>query len=358
MPIPIKNLYYIFCYAWASFPSGDLVDVGKDEAPELQNLFAKLLIDHLHRVIRRGLARGYISHTEDLRGPRGRLLFDQIVKRQTLLRGEAACQFDELKTDILKNQIVKATARMLERSPNVAQKYRHELGALVRRLEAVSDIRLSSGAFRRVQIFRNDHSYSLLMKLCEFVFQSALPDENGENGRFADVLGDEVIMSAVFEDFLRNFFVHEQKTFKVSRDQYLWDAVGLTASAHSLLPVMQTDLVLRSQDRTIVADAKYYKETLKGRDKSAPKLNSSNLYQLFTYLHHAQLREPDKRIDGMLIYPSVGYEVRADYEFAGKYLRIATVDLNRPWPQIHEDLLALIQDDLPISASVGQVYAS
>lgn len=357
MPIPIKNLYYIFCYAWANFPGGGMAEVGKDDAPDLQNLFAKLLIENLHRIIRRGVARGYVSREEDLKGPRGRLLLDEMIKRQTLLRGEAACQFDELQTDILKNQIVKATAKMLERSPNVEKSYRHELGSLVRRLDAVSDIRLSSSAFRRVQIFRNDRSYAVLMKLCEFVFQAALPEENGAGAGFADVLDDEVIMSAVFEDFLRNFFVHEQSEFAVSRDQYYWDAISFTESGSSLLPVMQTDIVLRSASRTIVADAKYYKETLKGRDRSTPKLISANLYQIFTYLHHARIREPAKRIDGMLIYPSVGYEVREDYEVAGNLIRIATVDLDRDWAAIHQSLLNLTRDDLTPSILTSGIHA-
>lgn len=342
MPIPIKNLYYIFCYAWANFPSGGMVEVGKDDAPDLQNLFTKLLIENLNRIIRRGVARGYVSREEDLKGPRGRLLLDEIIKRQTLLRREAACQFDELQTDILKNQIVKATAKMLERSPNVEKPYRHELGSLARRLDAVSDIRLSSGAFRRVQISRNDRSYGMLMKLCEFVFLSALPEEDGAGAGFADVLDDEVIMSTVFEDFLRNFFVHEQAEFTVSRDQYYWDAVSLTETGSNLLPVMQTDIVLRSPDRTIVADAKYYREALKGREKSTPKLISSNLYQLFTYLHHAQRREPGKQIDGMLIYPTVGYELREEYALSGHRVCISTINLDQDWPKIHDDLIGLL----------------
>lgn len=172
------------------------------------------------------------------------------------------------------------------------------------------------------------------------------------------MLDDEATMSAVFEDFLRNSYVHEQKAFAVHRDQYLWDAVCLAPSGSNLLPVMQTDTILRSGNRTVVADAKYYKETLKAREKFTPKINSSNLYQLFTYLHHARIREPGKRVDGMLIYLSVGSELREDYEIAGNYIRIATIDLDRDWPRIHADLLALIEDDFAPSSKVEESYAS
>jgi 5-methylcytosine-specific restriction enzyme subunit McrC len=345
MPIPIQNLYYIFCYAWTNFPSGEMVEVGREKAPELQNLFAMLLLNNFNRIARRGLARGYVPQQEDLNAPRGRLVLDQIIKRQTNLRSEVACQFDDLQSDILKNQIIKATAKVLHRSPNLEQTYKHGLGLLARQLELVSDIRLSSNAFRCVQISRNDRSYGMLMKLCEFVFQCALPDEEGLGANFVDILENEAKMSTVFEDFLRNFYAHEQGSFKVTRENYNWNAVSLTETGNNLLPAMQTDIILRSDKRTVVADAKYYKETLKGRGHSAPKINSSNLYQLFAYLHHAQIREPGKRIDGMLVYPSVGYGVREDYKIAGNNVRIATIDLDQPWPEIRWDLLALLEDE-------------
>lgn len=342
MKIPIKNLYYIFCYAWASFPQGELVEVGDDDAPTLQNLFAKILIDGLHKIVRRGLARGYVPQEDDLRVPRGRLLLDEIIKRQTLLKGQATCLFEEFQSDILKNQIIKATARILCSSPSLEKIYQHELRFLVRSLDAVSDIRLSVSVFRRIQISRNDRAYKLLIKLCEFIFRSSLPEEGGTGSRFADVLEDEVTMSTVFEDFLRNFFAHEQSEFAVSRDRYLWDAIPLSEGGGKLLPVMDTDIVLRSPSRTIVADAKYYREMLRGRDQSIQKINSANLYQLFSYLHHARLRELGQQVHGMLIYPSVGCDVLEDYEIAGSRVRIATVNLNKDWQEIHTELLRLL----------------
>ena len=343
--IPIKNLYYIFCYAWGSFPSGDMVDVGKEDAPDLQNLFAKLLIDGLHRIIRRGMARGYVSRQEDLKGPRGRILLDEMIKRQTLMRGDAACQFDELQTDIMKNRIVKATARLLSKSDSVEGIYRHELGVLVRQLEAVGDIRLASNVFRQVQVSRNDRSYSMLMKLCEMVFQSVLPHQDGSGAKFADILQNEVTMSTVFEDFLRNFFAHEQTEFAIKREQYFWDAVSLTETGAEILPTLNTDIIMRSPQRTIVIDAKYYKETLKGRSNNSPKIRSPHLYQLFSYLHHAALREPHKRIDGMLIYPTVGLHFREDYRISDRLVRIATVNLDSHWSEIHAALLDLVKDN-------------
>jgi 5-methylcytosine-specific restriction enzyme subunit McrC len=46
---------------------------------------------------------------------------------------------------------------------------------------------------------------------------------------------------------------------------------------------MKTDITLRSSTRTVVIEAKYYRETLTRR-YSKETLRSDNLYQLFAYL--------------------------------------------------------------------------
>ncbi|GAB7553342.1 5-methylcytosine-specific restriction endonuclease system specificity protein McrC [Novosphingobium sp. 11B] len=344
MTIPIRNLYFIFCYAWARFPPGDAAKVGADTCPDLLNLFARLLIDGMHRLLRRGLERGYVRKIEDTRSPRGRLLLDEMVKRQTLLRGEAVCQFDDLRTDVLNNQILKATARLLARSPSLLADYRHQLNVLIRSLETISDVRLSGDLFSRTQLTRNNRDYRLLLRLCEFVFRSQLPDQSGESARFADILMDELRMSAVFEEFLRNFYAHEQDAFAVKRDVMAWDAHALTDGGLALMPGMETDITLHAPDRCIVVDAKFYKEPLAGRPGFPKKLRSAHLYQLYTYLAHARLRYPGRQIDGALIYPSTGPKLQADYAIANHRVRIRAVRLDQEWPQIHQDLLDVLSN--------------
>lgn len=351
MTIPIRNLYYIFCYAWARFPPGDAKTVGKDTCPDLPNLFAMLLIDGMHRLIRRGLHRNYVEVVEDTRSPRGRVLLDEMIKRQTMLRGSAVCRFDELQADILHNQILKATARSLSRAQSLLPAYRHDLGMLIRRLDSISDVRLSASIFSRAQVSRNNQQYGLLLRLCEFVFHSVLPDPAGAASRFADILKDEVRMSTVFEEFLRNFYAHEQSEYHVKREIMPWAAFALNETGSSLMPIMETDISLSSPTRSIVIDAKYYKDPLAGRPGFPKKLRSGHLYQLFTYLHHARLRSPSKQIDGALIYPSAGLELSADYAISGHRVRVSTIRLDREWPDIHRELLGLL--NRPFAGSGG-----
>ena len=340
MTIPIRNLYYLFSYAWQRFPEGEAVDVGVDEAPDLPNLLARILIGGANRLMRRGLDRGYHAFVEETRAPRGRMMLDAIVKGQTLRKGAVVCAFDELTSDVLHNQIIKATARCVATARGIDRGQVDELGLVVRRMAGVSDIKLSGDAFKRVQLSRNTSQYRPLIKLCELVYRAQLPEENGVGSRFADILKDEAIMSSVFEDFLRNFYSHEQSEFKVGREVMSWDAEPMEVGSNGYLPIMETDITLRSKIRTVVMDAKFYRDVLVAR-AGPGKVRSGHLYQLFAYLEHAALRAPTLPCDGALIYPATGPSIALRYRLRGHEVVVRSVDFTRDWREIHAELLAI-----------------
>ena len=93
-----------------------------------------------------------VEHEEETRSPRGKLLINRMIKEQTALRGAAVCTYNELEHDILHNQILKATARALISVKTLTSMLRHELQLTRKQLAAVSDVRLTAGLFRRVQL--------------------------------------------------------------------------------------------------------------------------------------------------------------------------------------------------------------
>jgi 5-methylcytosine-specific restriction enzyme subunit McrC len=340
--IPVRNIYYLLLYAWGHFKSGGVRDVGADQSPDLPNLLGKVLNDGTHRLMRRGLDRGYVEVTEETRAPRGKLRLDVMTKQQTMLRGFSVCDLDELTPDVLHNQLLKASLLSLATCMDVKKDLRHELMTSARRMAGVSPIRLSADLFHRVQLSRNSLQYGFLMRVCELVFHALLPDEQGGGSKFLSILEDETRMSALFEDFLRNFYRSELPGYSAGSEIMPWFAEAVDDADLSYLPIMKTDITLRSASRTIVADAKYYKEILAG-GRYDPKVRSSHLYQLFTYLAHVRANEPWKDLSGLLIYPSGGQTLRLQYRLQGTPLTIATVDLSAEWPEIHAELLELIE---------------
>ena len=344
MSIPVRNIYYLLLYAWGHFKSGGVKDVGIDESPDLPNLLGKVLNEGTHRLLRRGLDRGYIEVTEETRSPRGKLRLDVMTKQQTMLRGFAICDLDELTTDVLHNQIPKASLVSLANCSDVKKDLRHELQASARRMLGVSPIRLSATVFHRVQLSRNTSQYGFLMRVCELVFHALLPDEQGAGSKFQSIMEDEKRMPAIFEEFLRNFYRSEMPGYSSASEIMSWYAEADDDAHLSYLPIMKTDITLRSGARTIVADAKYYKEVLKG-GRYDPKVRSDHLYQLSTYLAHIRLKEPNQLLSGLLIYPAVSQSLRLNYSLLGTPVRIATVDLSAEWPAIHDELIQLVSPE-------------
>src|SRR5688572_18297637 len=95
-PIPIRNIYYLLCYAWDRLEEGGLVDISELDSTELADLFAMVLLNGTHHLVRRGLDQGYVAQQADLRGVRGRIDIGITARRLMAPHGRTYCHFDEL----------------------------------------------------------------------------------------------------------------------------------------------------------------------------------------------------------------------------------------------------------------------
>ncbi|MEO2033613.1 MAG: restriction endonuclease, partial [Planctomycetaceae bacterium] len=177
-------------------------------------------------------------------------------------------------------------------------------------------------------------------KVCRLVHDNLLIGEERGHSRFRDFLGSEKQMAALFEKFVRNFFHHEQSTFRVKVEKFKWQEVEATEGDLKFLPGMKTDVSLDSSTRKIVIDTKYYANCLQSYFNSET-IHSSNLYQLFAYLKNLQFGD-HRQIEGILLYPTVEKSFSLQYRIQGHTIRIVTVDLNTSWQEIHQRLLGLL----------------
>jgi 5-methylcytosine-specific restriction enzyme subunit McrC len=188
------------------------------------------------------------------------------------------------------------------------------------------------------------------MQICEFVVWLLMPDARGAGARFQRVLDDEVRMSAVFENFLRNFCKLNCTEYRVGAENLEWDVSEATEEDLVFLPRMRTDITLRHPDHTIIVDAKFYAKAL---DQSlyGERVHSQHLYQLITYLQHECVRQKGRGLSGMLIYSDVGRSLRLRYRLLGISVLVATVDLGKEWHDIEVELHKLL-DDCAIAATL------
>jgi 5-methylcytosine-specific restriction enzyme subunit McrC len=339
--IPIRNLYYLFCYAWNRFEEAQAISTGAEESPDLPNLLARVLVEGTRSLLKRGLDRDYLPHEEELSTIRGHIELGPTLRLQARNLRRVHCTYDELSHDLLHNQLLKASLKRLANADTMDSSLGRELHRLRSRMADVADIRLSTAAFARVQLHRNNARYDLLLKVCELAYECMIPSQTGSGYRFQNVLRDERKMARVFEDFVRNYYRVSQRTFRVKPYQLEWQAVPLQTNGVGRLPAMRTDVYLESADRRIIIDTKYYADALQ-QHHGTSSFRSENLYQLFAYLRNDAIAQPDLAMaEGVLLYPQVQKSLDATYFVHGHQVRFATVDLAAAWPQVEARLTEL-----------------
>jgi 5-methylcytosine-specific restriction enzyme subunit McrC len=319
----------------------ELVDVDAIPRNDLPNLLGRLLETGVGRLLRQGIDRSYISEVSDTRTIRGKLDLSASVKRDLLRIPAAVCVIDELHRDVLHNQIIKTTLWRVAASPDVDKLLQHRLRALVAQLADITDIKLRREHFRRVQLHRNNQFYGFLLNICELCYTSLLADEETGSWRFIDFERDEQ-MRLMFQNFVFNFYRLEQRDFRVSSEQFHWATSEPPTGQVPLLPTMNTDVSLTSRTRKIVVECKFSKEALQAHYGKTAR--SEHLYQLYAYLRNLEARGgPDAHCEGLLLYPTVAEPVDFSFTAAGHRIRVYTLNLNRDWQFIREDLLSLLE---------------
>jgi 5-methylcytosine-specific restriction enzyme subunit McrC len=345
--IPIQNLYYLLVYAWDTLDEAGQIDVDVAGSTDLLDLFARVLDEGVKHVLRRGLARAYVTHSAELAGIRGRLSLSESLSRLSFVQGRAHCEFDDLSPDVLHNQILLATLVRLIRHAGLDRELRASLQFTSERLGRLSSVSLNEGTFRRIQLHRNIGFYRFLLEICRLVALQILPEEAPGRYQFRDFLRDEKAMALLFQRFVRNFYAHEQSKYRVSSVRLNWQATVGSPESLELLPVMETDVSLTRDGEHLVIDTKYYREALRSR-YGKDRLRSEHLYQLFSYLRNISMAPgAPGTVEGLLLYPAVESELELEYAMHGHRVRVATVNLDREWREIRRQLLSRIGAHAP-----------
>lgn len=335
--IPVRNLYYLYLYAWDRLREADAVPVGSEDSPSIKDLFARVLSTGVELTIRKGLERSYESTTQPVQGIRGKLLIAPSVASGSLPRAWAVCEVDELTYDTRANRIISATlARLLD--ADITPTCRDLVSAAYRRFPRVSRMQLTPSSFTGIQLHANTSHYGFLLDVCRFLLEGSAPTTL-DAGRLFWTPDATEGLGLVFQRFVRNFLAWEQSSYRVTAPWIRWHGIVASDEDMSVLPVMQTDILLQKSDRALLIDTKYYATTMT-EHHDVSRIRPQHLYQVFTYLTNVRPTVTG-RLDGLILYPQVERPLRARFQFSDFGITVATIDLSRSWQNIRSDLLAL-----------------
>lgn len=330
----IKNIYYMLSYAFQVLKQSNYEAVAAEEFEKVQDLFAAIISKGVAKQIKQGLYREYVTQHETLTVMRGKLDMPGTIKNRIQHKQRLACEFDELSEDNLFNQILKTTMHYLVRDDGVTSEHKVALNKVLVFFDTVSVLEPSAIEWSRLHYQRNNRNYEMLINICYFVMDGML--QTTDKGEYKMAEFSDEHMARLYEKFILEYYrQHHTYLSEVKAGQVKWDLVGDNEDAMiRFLPIMQTDIFLRLNEKVLILDAKYYGRTLQKQfDKYT--LHSNNVYQIYTYVKN-QDKDNAGNVAGCLVYAKTEEDITPDcvFNMGGNQIGAKTLDLNKDFKQI------------------------
>lgn len=333
----IRNVYYMLAYAFQELHMNNYEDIAKEEFEHIQDLFAEILYKGVSMQLKQGLYREYVDKSDNLPLVKGKININGTIKAMMQRKLLISCEFDELSEDNVFNRILKTTMIVLTYNDSVDSKRKAALKSLLPFFNNVETISPLAIQWNILTYKRNNRNYRMLMNICYFILDGMLLTTESGNYRMTTFSDDH--MHRLYERFVLEYYRKHHPYISANSEKLSWDIdEDKPIRGIEFLPSMQTDIVLRKDDRALIIDTKYYGEILKCKfDKKAVCTN--NMYQIFSYVKNMDTGNTGK-ISGMLLYAKTNEEMSepVDSYFQGNRILVQTLDLNQEFCVIRQQL--------------------
>jgi 5-methylcytosine-specific restriction enzyme subunit McrC len=321
--VPMSSVLFLVSYACDAASWVDhQPEFSRDS--DLVEMISMMLAKMVQHATRRGLLNGYQCEDEPLQAPRGRILFDEQIRRRLGHAPPIEVRHDIFTADILENRLLQAALATVSRLPLRSVATRRELARAQRLFGSVRRLRFSPTSIPDVVFTRLNHHYQPAISLATFVLRSASLELGAGGTQGSAFLID---MNAVFERFLRTALREalgvDPSSFPERPPQTSLDVAGVVP--------LKPDLCLLDRSAIVwVGDAKYKRLPMGG-------YRNADLYQLLAY--SIALNLPG----GTLVYAADEGVTAAEHIVveSGKRLRVVALDLTAPKSNILTQIRSL-----------------
>ena len=339
----IKNIYYMLSYAFTTLHQNGYEEVATEEFENIHSLFAAILAKGIGRQLKQGLHREYLNRREDVTVVRGKIDMPGTIQNLLARKRVLTCEYDELSENNLLNQILKTTVMLLLRHAKVSQEYKDDLKKEMLFFSNVEIINPTTIRWSAVRFHRNNNTYRMLISICQLILEGMLLTTDSGEYKLASFI-DEQRMNRLYEKFVLEYYAKECPQVMATASQIPW---ALDDDMRTMLPVMQSDIMLTKGNTVLIIDAKYYTHTTQTQ-YNVHTLHSSNLYQIFTYVKNKDIGFGSKphTVSGMLLYAATDEAIQPDnsYQMSGNKISVKTLDLNREFSEIAAQLNAIVDE--------------
>ena len=338
--ILIRNVYYMLAYAFQELRQNNYAEIQGEAFDDIYDLFAEILARGISFQLKQGLYREYVPRNESMQTVRGKIDMKGTIANRICNNSDIACDFDELSEDNIYNQILLTTATILIKHSEVKKDKKAKLKQLMLFFQNVHTVDLHSVRWNALRFDRNNRNYRMLIYICYFIVSEWLLTTEDGSYKIREFSDDH--MCRLFEKFVLAYYKKHHPELNPTAAQIGWNVVE-EATDTSVLPIMQTDILLTLGERTLIIDTKYYTKVMQ-EQYGKETLRSAHLYQMHTYVNEYD-RDHKHNVDGMLLYAKTKSDDLDDKVIThrdGYTIFIRTLNLNTDFSEIQHRLESFV----------------
>ena len=306
--IGIPKLLSLACYAISKVGLRP-EDFDFPEECALPDALALALASHARLAFSKGLLHGYLSEDEALQTVRGRVRFDEQLRRRFDRHLPVEVRYDEFTVDILANRLVKAAAYRLGRMRLRSPEARRNLGWVVGMLDDVSLVEFPPREVPAVAFDRLNEHYKRVVELSRLILRHGAFESGRGPVRASGFLMD---MNVVFQEFVTQAL---REALGVSEHSFCERTIGSLDEGGEVR--LRPDLTWWDGASCVfVGDAKY-------KNLTGERVPNRDLYQMLAYTIALNLP------GGLLVYAKGEADTRRyRVRHSGRRLETAALDLS------------------------------
>lgn len=328
-------------YAFKELRHNNYEYIAGEDFDNIYDLFAEILSKGVAFLLKQGLHKEYIIEEATITTLKGKLNLHGSIKEKIKQRTRLACEYDTLTINNIFNKIIKTTVIILLGEAEVKPERKKKLKKLMLFFEGIDEVSPSLIKWNLLRYDRNSRTYQMLHSLCYFILQNKLLSTEYGNAKMPQFTDEH--MNLLFQRFVMEYYKKHHPEYKATPKQITWDFCKNSISSSTSLPIMQSDITITLEERTLIIDTKFYGKNLQEHYNKLT-IHSSNLFQIHTYMMNEDKGHTGK-VDGMLLYAKTIADVQPDLTSQtndGNILMVRTLDLAQNFDDIKKNLEALV----------------
>lgn len=265
----------------------DEADLDVSQNANIYELFITMFVNEVDTLIHKGLKSEYILQEENQLFLKGKLKFNEHIKRNYIHKERFYVEFDGYLQDRVENRLLKSAINLLLKHTNDYDNKK----ALRQQLFIFDEVNLSTSYevdFNKVNLHRGMEHYIKAMRFAEvFLLHSSFSPILGNDNVFSMLFP----MEKVFEDYMEYVLEYSKTALGIKKIHINgFNGDWLLGDSKCKMINQQPDYLLEMSDnQMIVCDAKWKLFDINENELNeciTMSLSSGDVYQIFSYLNY------------------------------------------------------------------------